>query len=162
MIIIQGSSRAIGNSSKVSNYIAGLREVDVVHLAEHQIADFSYDGPGNDDFEKIIDNVIKHDSIVLLTPVYWYTMSGRLKTFLDRISDLLKWNKELGRKLRGKELFVISCSASDDAPDQFKYPFVLTADYLGMKFKSYIHTTIENSEISLNSKSDLKKIYTTK
>ncbi|MCP4458779.1 MAG: NAD(P)H-dependent oxidoreductase [Cytophagales bacterium] len=39
----------------------------------------------------------------MATPVYWYSMSGIMKVFLDRIYDVLTIEKELGRKLHGKK-----------------------------------------------------------
>ena len=44
----------------------------------------------------------KYDTWIFVTPVYWYSMSGQMKIFLDRITDLLKWHKDEGRKIRGK------------------------------------------------------------
>jgi multimeric flavodoxin WrbA len=49
----------------------------------------------------------------MVTPVYWYTMSGIMKVFFDRFSDLLRIEKDLGRKLRGKSMAVISCGADE-------------------------------------------------
>lgn len=37
-----------------------------------------------DDMVKILDLMIEADVIVLATPVYFYTMCGQLKTFIDR------------------------------------------------------------------------------
>lgn len=37
-----------------------------------------------DDMAEILDKIIDSDVIVLATPVYFYTMSGQLKTFIDR------------------------------------------------------------------------------
>lgn len=162
MIIIQGSSRADGNTARVSAFLSEINAAGIIHLSELEIAEFSYDGPTKDDFEDIIEQIIKQDAFILATPVYWYTMSGRMKTFIDRISDLLKWNKDLGRKLRGKKMYVISCSGSNDVPSEFKYPFVMSADYLGMEFKSYLHTYFEEGEICEQSKRDLIDFTSTK
>ena len=52
--------------------------------------------------------ISKYDTIIFATPVYWYSMSGILKVFIDRITDLLTIEKELGRKLRGKKMAVVS------------------------------------------------------
>lgn len=36
-----------------------------------------------DDMAEILDKMVKADVIVLATPVYFYTMDGQLKTFID-------------------------------------------------------------------------------
>ncbi|MBX7077292.1 MAG: flavodoxin family protein [Methanobacteriaceae archaeon] len=38
----------------------------------------------NDDMGEIIKQILKADVLVFTTPVYFYTMSGQLKTFIDR------------------------------------------------------------------------------
>lgn len=148
MLIIQGSSRVDGHTAMICDKINQSKEAEIINLCELNIAPFNYSGPTNDDFEKIIHKIISHKHVVWATPVYWYTMSGQMKVFLDRISDLLKWNKDLGRKLRGVDMDVVSCSGHDDGPDHFSTPFEMTADYLGMHYGNYIHTWIENGEIS--------------
>lgn len=38
----------------------------------------------NDDMAEILDKMVDADTVVLATPVYFYTMNGQLKTFIDR------------------------------------------------------------------------------
>ena len=139
MLILQGSHRDNGTTAAACLELHEDTGGVVLHLSHYKIAHFNYDGPGNDDFELIIRQLIAEKEVVLATPIYWYTMSGMMKVFLDRISDLLKWNKDLGRQLRGLKMHVISVSGHDDAPDEFAYPFKMTADNLGMTFGDYIH-----------------------
>ena len=37
-----------------------------------------------DDMAEILDKMVTADAIVLATPVYFYTMDGQMKTFIDR------------------------------------------------------------------------------
>lgn len=148
MIIIQGSARTKGNTAKVGAYLCQEYNMSMLHLQDYNLLPFSYDGPADDRFEKIVTELVKHESIVLMSPIYWYTMSGQMKIFLDRITDLLRWNKELGRQLRGKKMYVVSSSESDDAPEEYAYPFELSAGYLGMEYKGYAHTWVEEGEIA--------------
>ncbi|MEO0988996.1 MAG: flavodoxin family protein [Cyanobacteria bacterium J06639_14] len=40
----------------------------------------------NDDFETLLwEKFLKADAVILATPLYWYGISGQLKTFFDRI-----------------------------------------------------------------------------
>lgn len=38
----------------------------------------------NDDMAEILDKMVKADVIVLATPVYFYSVDGQMKTFIDR------------------------------------------------------------------------------
>lgn len=40
--------------------------------------------PQKDDAPEILEKMVQADVIVLATPVYFYNMSGRLKTLIDR------------------------------------------------------------------------------
>ena len=83
---------------------------------------------------KLAFTLEKYDTIVFATPVYWYSMSAIMKVFFDRFSDLIKIEKETGRKFRGKSMFVISNSYDEQLDYDFCMPFRLTANYLGINY----------------------------
>jgi len=139
MLIIQGSHRKSGTTAAVVGKLEKELNVSVIHLSDLDLAHFSYVGTTDDDFVEVIRAMIIHQEVIWATPVYWYTMSGMMKVLLDRISDLLKWDKDLGRKLRGLKMHVVSVSGHNDAPEQFPLPFKMSADYLGMDFGQYMH-----------------------
>jgi len=121
--------------------MTGFDVIDLNHLA---IGYFDYNrGEVEDDFMPTIRKVLEYDSIVFATPVYWYTMSAVLKTFIDRLSDLLKWHKATGRQLRGKSMSIVSTSEEPNIEEEFAFPFERTAAYLGMDFlgHEHFHTT---------------------
>ncbi len=89
-----------------------------------------------------------YDTIIFVTPVYWYSMSGILKVFFDRISDLLRIHKDAGRALRGKNMAMVSCSNHDDLVDGFSTPFKLFYNYLIMNQLTNTRTFIENDNIN--------------
>lgn len=68
-------------------------------------------------------------------------MSGILKVFFDRISDLLTIEKDLGRQLRGKGFGAMSCSLNSAVEDVFWHPFKSTANYLGMIYLGNVHVS---------------------
>ena len=69
-------------------------------------------------------------------------MSAQLKVFFDRLSDLLGVRKDLGYKLKGKTISVMSTGTNEECPACFIEPFKLTADYLGMKFNKILYKSI--------------------
>lgn len=141
-IIILGSARKDGNTKQVVDKLLLLSDFDNVDLNDFNIRQYDYEHKNNDDdfldlMRSIIDN---YDTLIFATPVYWYSMSGMMKIFFDRITDLLDNEKELGRKLRGKSMAVISSSVGDHLGENFWLPFVETARYLGMNYLGHIHT----------------------
>lgn len=133
IIVINGSARNNNNTSKLVRHLLG-EQIEIIELSESLVSHYNYNGvyPSADTFQSIVDLMLKADLIVLATPVYWYTMSGHMKAFLDRWTDLVSTHKQKGRALKGKKIAVISQSTSDEMPEGFEIPFQLTAEYMDM------------------------------
>jgi len=158
-VIIQASSKSFGNTYKIVSELNKNSDFDFIDLATKDINHFHYEYKNaNDDFLSLAEEIItKYDTIVFATPVYWYAMSGILKVFFDRISDLLDYKKELGRQLRGKNMAMISNSPKDDLRDGFTMPFTETAKYLGMTYLGDTHIWLTNDGKEIHSNA-FKKI----
>ncbi len=163
IVILQASSRSNGDTNRIINYINSKSQYDIIDLKNKNINHFDYDFKNvDDDFIDLMINITKkYDTIIFATPVYWYSMSGILKVFFDRLSDLLKTHKVLGRKLRGKNMAMISCSNSNDLKEGFTMPFVESANYLGMQYLGDIHTWVENDLIPPKVKTIIDKFLVT-
>ncbi|SHG19595.1 flavodoxin family protein [Flagellimonas flava] len=148
-IIVLGSSNSKGNTQKICSYVSTLTDYPIIDLKQKNIAEFDYEFRNrNDDFHPLIQEIVdNYELIIFATPVYWYNMSGIMKTFFDRISDCLKIEKDTGRKLRGMHMAVISCGSDKNLKHGFYMPFTETAAYLGMNYLSDIHCWIENGSI---------------
>ena len=148
-VIIMGSARSDGNTSSMVNYLGKKSKFQVIDLKKKYIGEFDYNFSNqNDDFHPLINYILNnYSTIVFATPVYWYSMSGRMKTFFDRISDLLLIDKATARKFKGKKMAVLSCSNEDDLIANFYMPFKETANYLDMQYIGDVHTWIEKDEI---------------
>jgi len=146
-IIILGSSRTFGETRKVVDSIIGNNKIPIIDLKSLDISIYDYDHYNkNDDFIPLMEKIITHDLIVLATPV------------LDRLTDLLDIRKDLGRKLYGKKLFIISSLASNLLPQGFEYPFWQTAEYLKMEYKGCIFiSSSKNPECQKNNELETQK-----
>jgi len=158
-IIILGSSRKNGDTRKTVDEIIKLSNWDLIDLNDYNIGYYDYEHKNLDDdylplMRKIITN---YDVLIFATPVYWYSMSGIMKVFFDRITDLLDNEKDLGRKLRGKSMAALSCSTGDNLGEMFWLPFKESANYLGMDYLSSLHTIAGNDETE-NLKNFVRKI----
>jgi len=135
----------------IVDYILSKKEGQFVDLKTKDISYFDYDHQNiDDDFLNVMEAVLKCKTIVFVTPVYWYSMSAILKTFIDRISDLLKVRKDMGRQLRGKKMMVIACGSGEIEYPALWEPFKLTSEYLEMEYLGHAHTWVEDGKVSTN------------
>jgi GrpB-like predicted nucleotidyltransferase (UPF0157 family) len=137
-----GSVLAIlGSAPGGKNTEAFLREkypgAEVVHLHREDVRPYQYGEAGehSDAFPGIVEKMLGADLVVFATPVYWYAMSGPMKDFLDRFSNLLRGkHKAYGEALYGKQMRLLSTGYDDRLPFGFEVPLASTALYLGMDY----------------------------
>jgi len=146
-IILQGSSRSNGNSNKIAKIIQKKMNADLIDLKKKSINSYNYEHQYHeDDFLEVMRNALKYDTLIFITPVYWFSMSGIMKTFFDRITDCLRVEKDLGRRLRGKNMIAISCGSGEEETEGFFIPFKKSSSYLGMNYLGDLHTWIDENE----------------
>ena len=157
-IIISGSSRSDGDTDKLVKQIQAIKGWPEISLLNYDIGHFDYDyNNKDDDFLPLIKDLIQNfDTFVFVTPVYWYSMSGRTKVFFDRLTDLLTIEKELGRELKGKNMIGLSVSIGNNLGSDFWKPFQNTANYLNMNFLGGLHL-VSNTKFQ----QELKEFLTT-
>ena len=157
LVIIEGSARKNSDTYRVISRFNDKVKFDVISLLDYSIGhyDYSYEN-ATDDFIPLMEKLVaNYSTFLFITPVYWYTMSGRMKVFFDRISDLLHYKKDLGRQLRTKQLALISVSNADDCLESFSKPFEASADYLGMRFLGKTHIWVASEQLSAEAKARL-------
>ncbi|MFN0140831.1 MAG: flavodoxin family protein [Pyrinomonadaceae bacterium] len=147
-LIILGSSRKDGDTKRIVDELISISDWDLIDLNDYDFGYYDYEHKNlDDDYLDLMRTIIaNYDVLIFATPVYWYAMSGIMKVFFDRITDLLDEEKELGRKLRGKSMAAISCSIGDNLGESFWLPFSETARYLGMSYLGHTHTIVGNDE----------------
>lgn len=157
--VILGSSRSIGNTSMLVDQLRKQLECDLIDLNSYKISYYDYNHNNADDDYLTLMRTLTEDYrlLILATPVYWYSMSGIMKVFLDRLTDLMDIDKEIGRKLRGKKIAVISTSLGDNLGDSFWLPFKATAQYLGMEYAGHIDINVSNSTTTTEGMNNLKE-----
>ncbi|MBD1396245.1 NAD(P)H-dependent oxidoreductase [Pontibacter sp. JH31] len=135
-LIILASARKSSDTAKLVNALFDADSVTLIDLLDYSVSPYRYDGlyPTEDNFLEVVDLMLLHDRIVFATPVYWYAMSGLMKTFFDRFTDIVTVQKDTGRQLKGKQTFLLAVGADDALPLGFEEPFRRTSLYLGMEF----------------------------
>ena len=117
ILILSSSPRRGGNSDSLCDEFArGAREaghdVEKIFLRDRTIHYCTGCGtcsqgdhkpcPQHDDAADVIDKMLAADTIVMGTPVYFYTMSAQMKTMLDRCCGLYT-------EMKGKEFYFNLC-----------------------------------------------------
>lgn len=140
MLILLGSARSDGETaSLIATLVQRFPPDDcqVIDLNSKSVSPFSYSEPApEDDFGSIIAAVLRHRSIVFATPVYWYSMSGVLKNFLDRFTDILSARDPArrGRQLAGRRVWLLAVGNDPTLPSGFEIPFRETSNYFQMRW----------------------------
>lgn len=97
-LFINGSPRRSGNTAKLAETVLKNREYTTLNLADYHINTYGQTGEG-DQFNEVLTAVKEADTVVLGSPMYWYSMSGAMRTLLDRFFGPVKKDELSGRKL---------------------------------------------------------------
>ncbi|MDF4588277.1 NAD(P)H-dependent oxidoreductase [Vibrio parahaemolyticus] len=147
--VILGTSKSDGNTRKLADSFVEQSGAKLFDLTNFDVSFYDYSHENkNDDFLPIIHELLSFDHLVFASPVYWYSMSAQLKVFFDRFLTI---EKELGRKLKGKSISVLSTGYNLELPDCFVQLFELTAKYMQLEFKGCEYLAIQTE-------SDLGKV----
>ncbi|CAG9620377.1 flavodoxin family protein [Sutcliffiella rhizosphaerae] len=147
--IIYGGTRKEGNTEILTKHAIQGIEVEEFYLRDYRILpieDMRHDEDGfqdrGDDYASTIKRVLQHDTLIFVTPIYWYSMTGTMKNFVDRWSHSMRDAAfpDFKAQMGTKEAYVIAVGG--DAPaikglpmvEQFKYIF----EFMGVEFKGYI------------------------
>ena len=122
VLVITTSLRAKSNSEILAEHlIAGAKD------AGHQVEQISLKGKSigfckgclacqktqkcvlKDDAVMIADKVMNADTLVFVTPIYYYGMSGQMKTLLDRLNPLYSTDYQF------RSVYMLSTAAEDEA-----------------------------------------------
>src|SRR5215216_3552407 len=95
-LIILGSSRKNGDTQTIVDKLMRMSDWSSIDLSNFNFSYYDYEHRNkNDDYSVLIHNILDtYDVLIFATPIYWYAMSGIMKVFFDRITDLLDIDKE--------------------------------------------------------------------
>ena len=135
VLIISSSARKGGNSDTLCDaYAEGARgaghEVEKVRLAQLRIEPclgcYVCERTGRcaqqDDMAALLPKLREADVVVLASPVYFYTLCGRLKNFIDRTLPLYPYEGFAGKKWQ------LIISAAEDEKENMKHA---VGDFMG-------------------------------
>jgi len=176
ILVLSGSPKRAGNTAALINWFSEGAQLNGAKTEVVLAASLKYKSAGcmscrrcqeSDKYECVVNDEIKQvlikmalaDVIVMATPLYFFGASSQLKMVFDRMFSLYKWNNAAGTMktvLKGKTFVLIASAFEDVGLNALEKPFVLTADYTGMKFCSLL---VPNAGVSgeINNKPGIRK-----
>ncbi|MEV5608158.1 NAD(P)H-dependent oxidoreductase [Streptomyces sp. NPDC052225] len=147
-LFVLGSSRPDGNSEILARRAAeqlpagtGQRWID---LAAHPLPDFEdlrhdsdHTRPHGDDVALLLDATLAATDIVIVSPLYWYSVSASTKRYLDYWSGWLRTpGVDFKATLAGRTLWGVTALAHEefDVADPLIGTLNNSAAYMGMRF----------------------------
>jgi len=135
ILIILGSARSDGHTKAAITDLDPHHQMAFVDLNDLKIAPFDYQHHNHDDdYLPLMKKVVTFDHIILATPVYWYTMSAQMKIFIDRLSDITIFCKDIGDKLKGKKISVLASYGNPKGIHGFALAFEQICHYMGIEY----------------------------
>lgn len=145
LVFVIGTSRPDGNTHKLLHHVNQKHNAPIIDLCQRRISYFDYEHRNSgDDFIPTIEEILHYRTIGLVSPLYWYTVSAQMKTFIDRWSDLLSIRKDLGQALKGKNTFLIATGSEEDMlPLGMEETIRLSSMYMEMVFRGSFYAKVE-------------------
>jgi multimeric flavodoxin WrbA len=159
ILILKGSPRINGNSAVLADQIfAGAKkagaEVESVYLSGLEInpcdacdaCQESQEGCiVQDEMQSLYPKLKGADVIVIASPIYYFTITAQIKTFIDRWYAL---ESDHGSALRGKELAIALVYGETDVYTSGGinaiHTFESIARYIGLKISGMVYGTAEH------------------
>lgn len=150
ILVVQGGGRPRGNTSQlVEAFSAGAREagheVELVSLARSEVRGclgcgacrFGRPCVQRDAFNDIAARLLEADCLVLASPLYFWTISARIKAFVERFYRLAEQDPapSLGRYERYPEK---DCALLMTAADDYFWTFEHAVSYYRLALVNYI------------------------
>ncbi|MEV4227563.1 NAD(P)H-dependent oxidoreductase [Streptomyces bobili] len=147
-LFVLGSSRPEGNTELLARAAAEQLPADVeqewISLAEHPLPDFEdlrHDSdhvrPTEGDVALLLDATLAATDIVIASPLYWYTLSGQAKRYLDYWSGWLRTpGVDLKATLAGSTLWGVTALAEErpEVAEPLVGALQNSATYMEMRF----------------------------
>lgn len=150
ILIIQGGGRANGNTAQlVNSFVKGATEaghfVEVISLLKNEVKGclgcnacrYSKPCVQKDAFNDIVPKIKTADCIVFASPLYFWTISARMKSFIERFYCIAEEDKNppYGRY---EKYPIKDCALLMTAADDFFWTFEQAVSYYRFALVNYI------------------------
>lgn len=143
ILFINSSPNKNGNTYRIGEELLKEKEHDVLQMADYRISQYGqvFD---DDEIKEVVKEIDKYDILVIGSPVYWYTVGGMLKTFIDRLYMLPE-----AEALRGKKLYLFAqgSAPNQDTVKSIEFLSNRLSYLMGMELKRVITDNSDGNEI---------------
>lgn len=143
IIFMNGSPNKNGNTFRIGEEILKGISHDILQMSDYKVSQYGqvYE---DDEINKIFEKIKNVDTIVIGAPVYWYTVSGIVKTFIDRLYLLPE-----AEVLKGKNLYFFAQGSAPDEATRQSINFLATrvSELMGMNLKDVVVDSSDGNKI---------------
>lgn len=107
-LFINSSPNKNGNTAGLAKALMGDKQYDTLSLCDYRINFYGQTLQG-DQFDEVVAEMKKYDTIVIGSPVYWHNVSGALRTLLDHFYGQVQQGE-----LYGKDLYFLYQGAAPE------------------------------------------------
>lgn len=143
IIFMNTSPNKEGNTYRIGEEILKNINHDVMQMSDYKICQYGVVDE-TDEIKKVFDNIKDAETLVIGAPVYWYTVGGILKTFIDRLYLLPE-----AEVLKGKKLYLFAQGSAPDQNTKNAIDFLANrvATLMGIELKGVVTSTSDGEEI---------------
>ena len=143
ILFMNSSPNRDGNTYRIGEELLKDKEHDVLQMADYRISQYGqvFD---DDEIKDVLKKIDECDVLVIGSPVYWYTVSGMLKTFIDRLYMLPE-----AEALRGKKLYLFAqgSAPNQDTVKSIEFLSNRLSYLMGMEVKGVVTDSLDGKEI---------------
>ena len=143
-LFINGSPNKKGNTAALANELLKGRDYEALNLVDYKIYSYGQEF-ADDQFAEIVAKMKEAQTIVVGSPVYWHSMSGAVRTLLDRFYGPVQQGALKGSKL----YFLFQGAAPTKQMLEFgEYTISRFAGLYGMDYMGMATNTAEARELA--------------
>ena len=133
-LFINSSPNKDGNTYRIGEQLLVNLDHEVLQMSDYRISQYGQ-VYADDEMKEVMAKIDQVDTLVIGAPVYWYTVGGMLKTFIDRLYMLPE-----AEVLRGKKLYLFAQGSAPDEATEKSIQFLASrvAYLMGMELKGVV------------------------
>lgn len=106
-VFLNASKNRDGSTADFARKIFAGMDYEKINLVDYRISQIGQESK-DDQFFEVIKKISHADVLVIGTPVYWSSMTGYLKTFIDRLAETMDVPLESDKApLKGADVYLI-------------------------------------------------------
>lgn len=138
-LFMNASPNKDGSTVRIASSLLKDNDYDTMEMSDYNVSQFGA-VRDNDQIKDMLNIIKDYDILVIGTPVYFYTVSGILKTFIDRLYLL-----EEAEILKDKKLYFFAQGYAPDEETEKTINYLITkmTNLFGIELKALV---VDNSE----------------